>query len=100
MKLLGDVIDELYPDSQDRLQSSRDRLSIGQCTVMLCFRGGDRRLVLISEDGFFVGLLGRVLHDFLFLADFMTNDRTTLSGFALTPPLLESMNMNCVACFV
>jgi hypothetical protein len=27
----------------------------------------------------------------------MTNERTILSGFALTPPLLESMNIKFVA---
>lgn len=43
-----------------------------------------------------LGLFGRVLQFFLFLADFITKDRTTLSGFAFTPPLLESMNMKLV----
>lgn len=42
------------------------------------------------------GLLGRVLHVFLFLADFITKERTVRSGFAFTPPLLESMNINLV----
>jgi hypothetical protein len=56
----------------------------------------DCRLDFVSEDKSALGLLGRVLQVFLFRADFMTNDRTVLSGFALTPPLLESINMNCV----
>lgn len=37
-----------------------------------------------------------MLQVFRFLADFMTKDRTTRSGFAFTPPLLESMNINLV----
>jgi hypothetical protein len=40
-----------------------------------------------------------VLHVFLLRADFITNDLTTLSGFALIPPLLESINMNWVGRF-
>lgn len=54
----------------------------------------DFRLSLLSDDASCFEPLGCVLQVFLFRADFITNDRTVLSGFALTPPLLESMNMN------
>jgi hypothetical protein len=71
--------------------------------VLLFLRDDSRRVAFASKELSVTGLFGRVLRSFLLRADFMTNDRTTLSGFALTPPLLESMNINFAglfACFL
>lgn len=46
-----------------------------------------------------LGLFCRVLQGFLLRADFITKLRTALSGFAFTPWLVESMNMNCMGFF-
>jgi hypothetical protein len=68
---------------------------------MLLWIGDDdhlrRGLAIIGAS--VLGLLDLVLHGFLLRADFITKDRTTLSGSALTPPLLESMNMKEVGRF-
>jgi hypothetical protein len=46
-----------------------------------------------------LGLFCRVLQGFLLRADFITKLLTALSGFAFTPWLVESMNMNCIGFF-
>jgi hypothetical protein len=99
--LCGDAGDRLSHGTGLVVHFSRVRpseLELGSMT--LYFRDEDLRRCFVSEGCSILGLLGRVLHDFLFRADFITKDRTTLSGFALTPPLLESMNMNWVGDFI
>lgn len=46
-----------------------------------------------------LGLFCRVLQGFLLRADFITKLRTALSGLALTPWSVLSMNMNCIGFF-
>jgi len=76
-----------------RLHSSHASPPTCLYSVTLFFLEEDRcpDFVTLGSD---FGLFGRVLYGFLWLADFITNDRTSLTDFAFIPPLLESQSMN------